>query len=204
MYRNLVFDLGGVVFNYDPRDFLVNRFYHEATENKIYEAVFGSEEWALLDQGKLSWRKASEIFLRRGREKDIEFEMLTVLEEWPDMLSTRKATVTLLNLFKKKGFNLYYLSNISHEVLQMMKNRDFWQLFDGGVASCNVGLLKPEPEIYTALLEEYELRPQETIFTDDHIDNANAAYAAGITGIHFKNVKSFCKMLVTYGIDIQS
>lgn len=201
MYRNIVFDLGGVVFNYDPKDFLVDKFYHEPTERKIFEAVFGSEEWMMMDRGELSWREASDIFMQRGRELDIAFEMQSVLEEWTDMLTTRKATVTLLRLLKRKGFKLYYLSNMSREVFHLLSGRDFWPLFDGGIVSCNVGMAKPDIEMYRLLLQQYSLVPQETIFTDDYKENAETAYAAGITGIHFTDVKSFCKMLVTYGID---
>lgn len=204
LYQNMVFDIGGVVVNYNPKEFLVDKFFHERTENKIYDAVFGSEEWQLLDKGELSWRKATEIFMRRGQEKDIAFEMLSVLEEWTQMLTTKNATVTLLRLLKKRGFKLYYLTNMSKEVLGMLSTRDFWQLFEGGVASCEVGLLKPDIAIYRHLLQEYNLRAQQTIFTDDMQENTLASFEAGITGIQFKNVKSFCKMLVTYGIDIQA
>ncbi|MGD9560455.1 MAG: HAD family hydrolase [Oscillospiraceae bacterium] len=202
MYHNIVFDLGGVVVNYSPKDYLVDKFYNERTERRIYNAVFGSEEWVLLDEGKLSWDEAKPIFMRRGQEKDIAFEMRTTLEEWTDMLTTRNATVTLMRLLKKKGFHLYYLSNLSQYTYEYLRPRDFWALFEGGVLSSEVGLLKPDIQIYKALLDKYHLVPQETIFADDDKDNAATAFNAGITGIQFKNVKSFCKMLVTYGIDI--
>lgn len=202
MYRNIVFDLGGVVVNFNPKDYLMEKFCHERTETKIYEAVFGSPEWELMDNGLISWEEAATIFMQRGRDKGIEFEMRTALEEWPEMMTTRKATILLMHLLKKKGFNLYYLSNISKDVLALLTPRNFWPLFDGGVASYELQVGKPELAIYQELLDRYDLVPQETIFTDDNRENASVAFQVGITGIHFKNVKSFCKMLVTYGIDI--
>lgn len=202
MYRNIIFDLGGVVINYNPKDYLTERFYHERTEKKLYDAIFGSEEWKLLDKGQLTWGDASKIFMRRGREKDMAFETQAVLEEWTDMLTTRAATVALMRILKKKGFNLYYLTNMSREVFAFLQDRDFWNLFDGGVVSCKAGILKPDIEIFKLLVNKYALVPQESIFTDDRKDNAAAAFEVGITGIQFRNVKSFCKMLVTYGIDI--
>lgn len=188
--------------DYNPKDFLMERFFHEKTEVKLYDAVFGSPEWSLLDKGEISWADAKEIFMQRGRNKDIEFEMQSLLDEWTDMLATRKATVVLMRLLKKKGFRLYYLSNIAEPVFNMISQREFWPLFDGGVASYEVNIIKPDPHIYKILLEKYTLNPQETIFTDDNRENAANAFQAGITGIQFKNVKSLCKMLVTYGIDI--
>lgn len=202
MYKNIVFDLGGVVVDYKPKDYLVDRFFHEKTEQKIYDAVFGSNEWLMLDRGDISWEQACKIFMGRAKQKDIEFEMEVVLEEWTDMLETRKPTITLMRLLKKKGFNLYYLSNISSHAFEVVSKRDFWNLFDGGIASCEVNINKPDPEIYRMLLSKYKLVPQETIFTDDNRENAANAFQAGITGILFENVKSFCSMLVTYGIDI--
>ena len=45
MYKNIVFDLGGVVVDFAPHDFLLDRFYDEAIETKVYDITFGSVEW---------------------------------------------------------------------------------------------------------------------------------------------------------------
>ncbi len=202
MYHNIIFDMGGVVIDYNPKDYLAERFYHERTERSIYDAVFGSEEWKLMDEGKMSWSDASQIFMQRGIRKNIAFEMRAVLEEWPEMMTTRRATVTLMRVLKKKGFELYYLTNVASEVLEFWKKRKFWSLFEGGVASCEVGTSKPSLDIYKTLLGNYRLTPQECIFIDDTKANASAAFEVGITGIQFRNVKNLCKMLVTYGIEL--
>ncbi|MDL2324457.1 HAD family phosphatase [Ruminococcaceae bacterium OttesenSCG-928-A16] len=202
MYRNIVFDLGGVVVNYSPKDFLTDLFFHERTEKRLYDAVFGSPEWLRLDKGDLTWQQASAIFLKRGKEKDLGFEMQALLDEWQSMLTTRKATVVLMRLLKKKGFNLYYLSNISRDVLDMLSQRNFWPLFSGGVASYEVQTLKPEPEMYQALLNKYNLVPEETIFIDDNEENADAAFTVGVTGILFNGVPNLCKTMVEYGVDL--
>ncbi|MDL2253124.1 HAD family phosphatase [Ruminococcaceae bacterium OttesenSCG-928-I18] len=202
MYKNLVFDLGGVVVNYNPRDYLMDRFFYERLENKLFDAVFGSEEWIMLDRGEMSLEEANEIFLQRGHKLDIAFEMQAVLDNWPEMLTDRKATINLMRLFKKKGYQLYYLSNISHEMLGLLRQRPFWSLFDGGIASCEVGICKPDPEIYEILLQKYHLSAHQTIFADDRKENALGAFSAGITGIQFHNVKNFCNMLLSYGINM--
>lgn len=202
MYRNIIFDIGGVVVNYNPKDFLMERFFSEGVETTLYNASFGSAEWRKLDNGEMTWLQASDIFLRRGREKGLEIEMQAVIDEWWEMLTTRKATVALMRLLKRQGFSLYYLTNISHEVLGLLSKRKFWALFDGGVASCQAGIGKPHVEIYQQLLDEYNLVARETIFTDDTRENAAAAFQAGITGIQFKSVKDFCKTLVTHGIEV--
>ena len=77
---------------------------------------------------------------------------------------------------------MFYLSNISWDVLEMLQQRKFWQLFDGGVASCEVKLTKPDLRIYHALLAKYGLSAAESIFIDDNTANASAAFDADITG----------------------
>lgn len=202
MYLNIVFDLGGVVFNYSPKDYLADNYFNERMENMLYDAVFGSEEWRMMDRGELSWKEASPIFLRRGRDRDIQFEMQALLDDWTNMLTTRKATVRLMKLLRKKGFSLYYLSNISKEIMEMMTKRSFWKLFEGGVASCEVGVEKPDPAIYRILLDKYALDPQQTILTDNTRANIAAAFSEDITGIFFTDVRGFCRELVKYGIDV--
>ena len=64
-----------------------------------------------------------------------------------------------------------------------------------GVASCDVHLCKPEPEIYTTLMQKCNLAYDESIFVDDNKINAQAAYNLGITGILYKNPKSFRRAL---------
>ena len=83
----------------------------------------------------------------------------------------------------------------------MLQQRKFWQLFDGGVASCEVKLTKPDLRIYHALLAKYGLSAAESIFIDDNTVNASAAFDADITGIHFKNVRTLQRALLSYGVE---
>lgn len=194
--------MGGVVINYNPKDYLADHFFHEATENRIYEAMFGSEEWVQLDRGEITYKKAAEIFLERGRQSDVAFEMQAVIDNWTEMLTPKKATINLINILKQYGYRVFYLTNMARETLAYLKQLQFFAPFEGGIASCELGICKPDPEIFTALMQKYDLNPQETIFTDDLSMNSSAAFQAGITGIQFKNIKSFCQTLVSYGVEI--
>ena len=117
------------------------------------------------------------------------------------MLRTKDDTVQLIKRLKKRGYGVFYLSNISWDVLEMLQQRKFWQLFDGGVASCEVKLTKPDLRIYHALLAKYGLSAAESIFIDDNTANASAAFDADITGIHFKNVRTLQRALLSYGVE---
>ena len=109
----------------------------------------------------------------------------------------------VIKRLKKMGFSIYYLSNIPQDVIDEIRQRDFWPLFDGGIASCEVKLTKPDPAIYKLLLERCQLIPSETIFVDDSKPNTTAAFDLGITGIHYKGSSSFIRALNTCGIPIK-
>lgn len=201
MYKNIIFDLGGVVVDFNPKDFLMDRFMNKRTEDIVYELTFGSKEWQDLDRGTLTRGTANRIMLENAAHVDRTFEVQTVIDEWEGILRTKKTTIKTMCKLKLAGYRLYYLSNISADVMHgNIENRDFFPLFDGGIASCDVHMLKPEPQIYTLLMQTYNLAYDESIFVDDNRQNAQAAYNLGITGILYKNPKSFTRALGTCGV----
>ena len=203
MYKNIIFDLGGVVVDFNPREFLLERFYNEEIEHMVFDLTFGSEEWTLLDAGQLSRAEGNARILEKARAEGCAFEVQSVLDDWARMLKTRRKTVEVIKRLKKMGFSIYYLSNIPQDVIDEIRQRDFWPLFDGGIASCEVKLTKPDPAIYKLLLERCQLIPSETIFVDDSKPNTTAAFDLGITGIHYKGSSSFIRALNTCGIPIK-
>ena len=171
--------------DFDPREFLVDHFMNERVEDQLYDITFGSEEWLQMDAGLLTREEGDRIMREKGAALRRSFEVGVILDDWYDMLRTKDDTVQLIKRLKKRGYGVFYLSNISWDVLEMLQQRKFWQLFDGGVASCEVKLTKPDLRIYHALLAKYGLSAAESIFIDDNTANASAAFDADITGIHF-------------------
>ena len=201
LYKNIVFDLGGVVVDFNPREFLVDHFLNEKIENQLYDITFGSAEWLKADAGVLNREEAYRIMREKGKSLGLAFETDTILTDWFDMLNTKDDTVQLMKRLKKRGYKIFYLSNIASDVLDTLKQRRFWPLFDGGVASCEVHLLKPDYRIYQALLQKYRLVASESIFIDDNKTNASAAFDADMVGIHFRNVRTLQRALKSYGVE---
>ena len=203
MYKNIIFDLGGVVVNFDPKNFLMERFANQRTEDIVYDLTFGSKEWQDLDRGVITRAQANRIMLENAARVDRVFEVRTVIEEWEGMLRTKKPTVKTMCKLKLAGYRLYYLSNIPSDVMHgNLEKRDFFPLFDGGIASCDVHLCKPEPEIFITLMQTCHLAYDESIFIDDNRTNAQAAFNLGITGILYKNPRSFNRALESCGIHL--
>ena len=168
---------------FDPYEYLMEMFHDPITERKLYNMTFGSEEWQLVDKGDITRFAADSAMLERTRISGLGFEGQEIVDHWPNILRTRRATVDIAAQLKAQGFGVYCLSNIAQDTAVLLQRRNFWQLFDGEVLSCEVHMLKPQPEIYQALLEKYDLNPEECIFIDDNQKNVDAASKLGITAI---------------------
>ncbi|MDD7640684.1 MAG: HAD family phosphatase [Subdoligranulum variabile] len=200
MYKNIIFDFGGVVVQFNPKDFLMDHFMNKRAEEIVYELTFGSQEWQDLDRGIITREEGNAAMLENAARVNRVFEVQTVIDEWPAILRTKESTVHTMQKLKVAGYRLYYLTNIPADIMDELRQREWFSLFDGGVASCDVHLCKPEPAIYTTLMQTCNLAYDESIFIDDNKVNAQAAYNLGITGILYKNPKSFERALHACGI----
>ena len=200
MYKNIIFDFGGVVVQFNPKDFLMDHFMNKRAEEIVYELTFGSQEWQDLDRGIITREEGNAAMLENAARVNRVFEVQTVIDEWPAILRTKESTVHTMQKLKAAGYRLYSLTNIPADIMDELRQREWFSLFDGGVASCDVHLCKPEPAIYTTLMQTCNLAYDESIFIDDNKVNAQAAYNLGITGILYKNPKSFERALHACGI----
>ena len=187
MYKSIIFDIGGVLVDFDPKAYLVDRLCNAEMEEKVYDLTFGSEEWQLLDAGKLSRYDGNQRMLERARAEGCAFEVQGVLDDWMHILRPRLRMLELVRRLKNHGYCVYYLSNIPQDVLELLTERGVLTQFDGGVASCEVQVNKPDPRIYKALLKKYQLKASECIFIDDRLENVQAAFALGFAGIQMKD-----------------
>ena len=82
MYKSIIFDIGGVLVDFDPKAYLVDRLCNAEMEEKVYDLTFGSEEWQLLDAGKLSRYDGNQRMLEHARAEGCAFEVQGVLDDW--------------------------------------------------------------------------------------------------------------------------
>lgn len=204
MYKNIVFDFGGVMVDFDPHKYLIDLFGNRELEEEVYDLTFGSREWRMLDAGRITRREANERMLERAKAVGRGFEVEGVLDDWMSMLHPRRRMQALVEQLKQRGYCVYYLSNIPEDVLALLMERDFQGLFDGGVASCEVHVNKPDPRIYQALLDKYGLKASESVFIDDRQDNVQAAFELGFVGIRMKDsVGTLVRSLATCNVVVR-
>ena len=181
---NVVFDLGGVVFNWQPDALIASVFPDPAQQALVHEHVLNHPDWAELDRGTLDTTDAiTRGALRCGLS---EARVGRLLHGVPAALTPIEDTIALIQSLAGGHHPLYVLSNMHDAATAHLEaTNDFWPVFEGCVFSCRVKLIKPEPGIYRHLLETYDLNPTETVFIDDKAINLDAASQFGIRTIQF-------------------
>jgi epoxide hydrolase-like predicted phosphatase len=187
MIKNIIFDLGNVLLDFNPKVYVQSKITEEKVE-EIYKCIFQSEEWAMLDRGIISEEDSKANIINRNIENEKLINL--IFENWYDILVPIKNNVDVLKKLKQSGYKVYYLSNFHLAAFEhVTKNHDFFQCFDGGVVSYKEKLLKPEKEIYEKIIERYNLDPSQTVFIDDLKENVKAAMESGLKGIILNNSK---------------
>ena len=185
---NFIFDIGNVLIDFRPELFLKELFDNPVEENRIKTLIFKSNEWIELDAGTISSKDACSNFCTK--EPESKELIIKTMEMIPNMLTPIYKTIKVLPEIKKSGHKLYYLSNYHKELSRYVQDKyPFFKLFDGGVFSCDVHMLKPSVEIYQYILDKYRLNPHECVFFDDTEINVVAAKKLGIKGVLFTDVK---------------
>lgn len=187
MIKNIIFDLGNVLLDFNPEVYVKSKITEEKVE-EIYKCIFQSDEWPMLDRGTISEEQAKTNIINRNIENQELINL--VFENWYDILIPIESSVEVLKKLKQNGYSVYYLSNFHLAAFEhVTKKHDFFTIFDGGVVSYKEKLLKPEKEIYEKIIDRYDLEPSQTVFIDDMKENVKAAIRAGLKVILLKNPK---------------
>jgi 2-haloacid dehalogenase len=198
--NTVVFDLGGVLVDWDPRYLLRKVMPGREDEMETILAEVLNHEWNLArDQGE-SWQEAMDVAAANNPQWADIFATFT--ERWPETLGgSHEDTVAILRELDERGVPLYALSNWSAEMFPHAEARFDWlRCFDGVVVSGRVRMVKPEPAIFRHLLETYELQPGDVFFIDDHEPNVLAARELGIYAHHFRDPGALRADLEAHGL----
>ena len=185
MIRNIVFDIGNVLVNFDPKSFLKRKGFDEAMADRIIEASVKTPVWNELDRGAWTEEELIEGFVRN--DPKIEEQIRRAFSDYEDIVLPTTYAIPWIKELKSKGYRVYYLSNCSRMVeVQCKEAMAFLPYTDGGILSYTDKLIKPDPAIYLLFLERFGLHADETVFLDDTLVNIEAAEKLGIHGIWFK------------------
>ena len=182
MIKNIIFDIGDVLISYRWKELLMEYTNNDETATKMGLAVLDDPKWRDMDKGLISYKELIEHYLRTYPEHR---DMITYFFNHADELQLPRPTLyPLIDKLFEKGYKIYILSNYCNELYNMHTTViPFLDRVDGKVISCNVKMIKPEPEIYQYILNTYNLTPDECIFFDDKKENVEAAISAGIHAV---------------------
>jgi 2-haloacid dehalogenase len=198
--NTVVFDLGGVLVDWDPR-YLLRKVMpgREAEMETILRDVL-NHDWNLERDTGDSWPDAVARLKREYPQWAEIFDIYT--ERWAETLGgSHEDTVEILRQLRARGTPLYALSNWSAAMFPHAEERYDWlDWFDGVVVSGRVGMVKPDRAIFDYLLEHYRLRAEDILFTDDNEPNVLAARSHGIHAHHFTGAAGLREALVSEGL----
>lgn len=205
MIKNIIFDLGNVIINYNQE-----RIIKQFTQNKdehdyIIEQIFKAPEWQMMDLGTITNQEAANIINQRNnfKYKDLTDEFLN---NWYKVQIINKDVVEFAKKLYKKGYKLYVLSNMANLTFEFFKNDGFFEMCDGIIISAHEHIKKPDEKIYRLLLERYSLKAEECLFIDDDDSGKNyeTANRIGIKGRRVipNQLEDIKELLLEYEINI--
>lgn len=196
----VIFDLGGVLIDWNPRYLYRKIFANEEEINWFLENVCTSEWNEKQDAGRPFEEATQELLTRFPNHAEAIHAWYGRWQE--TMGGPIQQTVDILRSIRdQKQHRLYALTNWSAETFPWAKaNFDFLAWFEGIVVSGEEKLLKPQPEFYRILLERYRIQPGSAVFIDDNLKNVEGARAVGIDAIHFRSAAELRTELMRRGI----
>jgi len=186
MTKTVVFDLGGVLIDWDPRHLYRKLIPDEAEMERFLDEVC-THDWNVhQDAGRTIAEAVAE---RVALYPDYTPLIEAYYDRWQEMVpGAIDGTVELLAELKALGTPLYALTNFSRETFPRTRERfEFFGWFDGVLVSGQVGLIKPDRRIYELLCSTFAIEPGNALFIDDRQDNVDGARAAGMDAVRFSS-----------------
>ncbi|MFA5075249.1 MAG: HAD family phosphatase, partial [Candidatus Babeliales bacterium] len=206
-YRNIVFDLGGVLASFNIKKTIASL---QATGKNIPQKVIEKlasiphlPEHLEYNRGVLS----KELYYKKIAEKLFPDKknhhfVAEIHDAADDDLKIDPHALVLLSTLKAHGYKTYLLSNLVPAAEQHILKQDpsFFAQFDGAIFSYKIKAIKPEPAIYNALFKTYNLIPDECLFIDDMEINIQGGKALGMDGIVFSSIDQVLIDLIHLGV----
>ena len=184
MIKNIIFDCGRVIMQYDEQ-YISSFFTENEDDAKLLATVaMHRKYWNAFDEGVLT----TEVYLERVKE-ELPERLHAAVEKlaagWTSHMPPVDGIPEVIEEIKASGKGLYLLSNFNQRLRGELHLAPSLLLFDGLVISGEIGMVKPNENIYRYLLDTYKLDPAECIFIDDRGDNIEAGEKLGIKGYLF-------------------
>lgn len=197
--ETVVFDIGNVLIDWDPR-YLYRKVFADEEEMEQFLSTVTTPEWHIEQDRGRTMEEATALLVSRHPEYAREIE--AYYGRWEETFGGPiEGTVHLLRELDDLGYPLYALTNWSAETFPLARSwYRFLDLFDEIVVSREEAKIKPDPEIYGVLVERTGLNPATTVFIDDSAANVETAEELGFTGLVFRGADNLREDLNHLGL----
>lgn len=183
MIRNVIFDYGNVLVDWNPAYLFLPVFGGDEEKCRFFTENVCNREWfTRMDRGESMDVCVAELQAAFPQYADA---VAMFRDRWFDMCNGDiPGMYEIIQELKREGVGVYGLTNWPAETFTEARRR-FRTLasIDNYVVSSSVKLVKPDPAVYNLLLSRFNLNAEECVFIDDRADNLNAAISLGMSGI---------------------
>ena len=203
MIKNIVFDMGGVLIDYDS-DAVLNKYFDPCYHDILNQKIFKSNVWARLDEGTVFVDDILEETVEglpdevKGLASEMLYDFYPYMPPFDDMFEFVKKV-------KASGYKIYLLSNATPRFFDRYNDIPALSLFDGFFISSLYKLLKPDQKIYAAFCNKFAVKAEECFFIDDVPRNIDGAVKYGMKGFVYKkhDICGLEKALADVGVIIK-
>ncbi len=200
MIDTIIFDLGGVLIDWNP-EYVFRHLIPDEERRRFFFENICTHDWNVEQDAGRTIAEATQVLVAEYPEW--ESEIRAFYGRWEEMLGGPiPETVELLRELRDRGeHRLLALTNWSAETFPVALERyDFLHWFEGIVVSGDEKTRKPFQDIYHTLLRRYAVDPSRAVFIDDGIKNVHGAESVGIRGIHFQNADQLRKTFQEWNV----
>jgi 2-haloacid dehalogenase len=202
MIKTVIFDLGGVLIDWNP-DYLYKTIFDSEEEMKWFYNNICTPDWNEEQDAGRDLNEATELLVEKFPEH--EHNIRAYYSRWEEMLNGPiHDTVDIFKALKLSGsYQLLALTNWSHQTFPIALDRfDFLYWFDGKVVSGEEKTRKPFLDIYEMVINRFQVDPVSAVYIDDNARNLLPARELGMAAIHFRNPAQLKLDLKALGVDL--
>lgn len=204
MIKNVVLDIGNVILNVNFHKIIPKFTSNKKEQHFIKNKIINSPEWlkySLLDTGFISLLEAIKLIQDRTNHQ-YDSLVSNFLTNYLDYSFISPEIFTLIKTLQNNNYKVYLLSNISGHTYERLKSTNLFNLVDGYILSFEVHQVKPHQGIYKSLIKKYNLKPSESLFIDDNINNVKTAKHLGFHSVQVtqNNIPSINASLIKNGL----
>ena len=201
MIRNIIFDMGGVLVHYDPEHFVDLLSVSAEDKALLMREVFRTVAWFRMDRGTMGEAEAA-ASMKANLPPRLHGAADRLMAWWELELRPMEGMEDLVRELKELGCGVYLLSNATLRQPEYFDRLPVSRYMDGRMVSAFYQLLKPQHEIFEAMLQEFGLRAEECFFVDDLNINVEAAMLTGMSGTVFRGAGELRRSLREAGIPV--